>query len=117
MALHRETEYGRITVSNELFREAILRAFKLPACDENIWPANKLSVNASYDEAGRIKLEFSAVVKFGSSIGEMCKILSDYLAEEIFARSGKYPSSITVHIVGVKSKNTVKRSMEVVCEY
>lgn len=117
MALSKETEYGKITVSNELFKDTILRALTHPGMKDRIWLANKPSLEAEYDEEGRINLEFSVIAQFGVPIKRLCKILSDNIAKQIQQRSGRLPSQIKVNVVGVKSKNVVKRSMEVVCEY
>lgn len=116
MPLQRETEYGKITISNELLKEVIDDACQKVGKDI-VWPANKLNLNGSYDDDERIVLSFSVIIKFGVSINETCKQVSDYIAERIKNRSGNFPSKITINVVGVKSKNVVKRLMEVVCEY
>ena len=117
MSLTRETDYGKITVSNEVFKETIESACNNPECASEIWIANKPAIEAEYGEDGRISLEFSVVAKFGTPIKSLCKIVADDVAEQIRARSGKLPSIIKINVVGVKSKSIVKRSMEVICEY
>ena len=57
MALSKETEYGKITVSNELFKDTILSALTYPGVKDRIWLANKPSVEAEYDEEGRKNLQ------------------------------------------------------------
>ncbi len=117
MALVKETEYGKIILSNELFKEAIENACMLPETSGKLWIANKPGINAKYNDSGKVSLEFSIVAKFGIPISDTCKHLADALAEQIRNRSGEYPSEIKINVVGVKSKNIVKRAMEVVCEY
>ena len=117
MALTRETDLGKIVISNEVFKAAIEDACLSPNCAGKIWLSSKPGIEAEYDENGRVTLEFSAVIKFGASIKVVSRELADIIAEHIKKRSGDYPSLIKVNIVGIKSKNTVKRSVEVLCEY
>ena len=117
MSLTRETDYGKITISNEIFKDSIIRACNEPECESGIWLAAKPAIEAEYGEGGRISLEFAVVVKFGVHIREICKTVADKVAEQIKAKSGNMPSTITVKVVGVKSRNVVKRSMEVIFEY
>ena len=117
MPLIRDTDYGKIIVSDELFKDTIERACNAPECDGNIWLAGKPNIKAEFNEDGRILLEFSATVKFGSPINETCTAVADDIARQIESRSGQLPSQIKVNVTGVKSKAIVKRSMEVICEY
>jgi len=116
MSLIRETEYGKITVSNEVFKDTIELACNMPECDSDIWLAGKPAIEAEYGEDGRVSLEFSVVVRFGTPIKSLCRLVADEVAEKIRERSGKLPSMIKVNVTGVKSKSIVRRSMEVICE-
>ena len=117
MALVKETDYGKITILNELFKDVIERACDIPECSGKIWLASKHGIEAEYNENGEIDLKFSVVVKFGEPIKRLCDSAADDVARRIKLRSGQMPASIKVNVVGVKSKNIVKRSMEVIREY
>ncbi|MBO4235398.1 MAG: Asp23/Gls24 family envelope stress response protein [Firmicutes bacterium] len=117
MALVKETDYGKITISNEVFKEVIENACSVPECKGKIWLAPKHGIEAEYNEDGKVELKFSAVVKFGEPINRLCNAAADDVARRIKLRSGQMPASIKVNVVGVKSKGIAKRSMEVIREY
>ena len=117
MPLIRETDYGKIIISGEVFKGDIEKACSISACGGDVWLAAKPNIKVEFDDSGRIILEFSVIAKFGTSIRETCRIIADDIARRIEYRSGQLPSRIQVNVTGVKSKNVVKRSMEVICEY
>ena len=117
MPLIKETDYGKITISDELFKDVIESSFDIPECKGKIWLASKHGIEAEHNDDGKIDMKFSVVVKFGEPIKRLCAAAADDVARRINLRSGQMPASIKVNVIGVKSKNIVKRSMEVVCEY
>ena len=117
MPLTKETEYGKITISNELFKDVIESACSIPECEGKIWLAPKHGIESEYNENKEVVLKFSVNVQFGEPIKRLCHAVADDIARRIKLRSGQMPASIKVNVIGVKSKNIVKRSMEVVCEY
>lgn len=117
MALVKETELGKITIQNELFKDMIESACIIPECLGRIWLAQKHGIEADYNENGDVVLKFSVVVRFGEPINRICIAAADDVARRIKLRSGQMPASIKVNVTGVKSKNIVKRSMEVIREY
>lgn len=135
MTLARETELGTITVSNLLFAQIIADSFKLDSCRGKVWPATKkgrqigsdMKFNLS-DFAGAIEveesnegesfdLEFSVIVKFGTSISSVCEAVADEVATSIEQKHGKKPNQIKIRVAGVKSKQIAKRNLEVVKRY
>ena len=135
MTLSRETDLGTISVSNILFAQIIAESFEQEACRGKVWPATRkgrqigndqkysISEFASHIEAepsfdkSSVDLEFSVIVKFGASIRRLTDAVCDYIADELYKKQGKKPCQITVHISGVKSRQTARRSLEVVKRY
>lgn len=135
MALTRETDLGTISVSNLFFAQMIAGSFKQESCKGKVWPATKkgrqigspakfnLSEFASAIEVepsehpGRMNIECSVIVKFGTSISAICEAIADYTAETIEKKQAGKPYRITIHVVGVKSKQIAKRNLEVVKTY
>lgn len=135
MTLSRETELGTISVSNVLFAQIIGESFKAESCKDKVWPSTKkgrqigsdgkfslsdfaghIEVSPSLD-GDSIDLEYSVIVKFGTSISSLCDAMADYIAETIFEKQGKRPNQIKIRIAGVKSKQVAKRSAEVIKRY
>ena len=135
MALKRETELGTISVANLFFAQMIANSFKLEACKGKVWPATKkgrqiggdmkfnLSEFASAIDVeesefqGHVNIACSIIVKFGTSISALCDVLADDIAMQIEQKHGRKPHNITIHVVGVKSKQIAKRNLEVVKTY
>ena len=135
MALKRETDLGTISVSNLFFAQIIAGSFKLDECKGKVWPAtrkgrqigspakfnlsefaNAIEVEES-EHQGRMNIECSIIVKFGTSISSICDIIADYTAEMVEQKHGGKPYQITIHVAGVKSKQIAKRNLEVVKTY
>lgn len=135
MALTRETNLGTISVSNLFFAQIIAGSFKLETCKGKVWPATKkgrqigspakfnlsefasaISVEQS-EHQGRMNIECSIIVKFGTSISTICETIADHTAEMVKQRHGDMPYKITIHVTGVKSKQIAKRNLEVVKTY
>lgn len=135
MALTRETDLGTISVSNLFFAQIIAASFKEEACKGKVWPATKKgrqigspakfnlsefanAIEVESDETqGRMKIECSIIVKFGTSIRTICDAIADYTAEMVEKKHGSKPYQITIHVAGVKSKQIAKRNLEVVKTY
>ncbi len=135
MALTRETDLGAVSVSNLFFAQIIAASFKLDVCKGKVWPATKkgrqigtpakfnLSEFANAIEVeeseiqGRMNIECSVIVKFGTSISAICEAIADYTAETIEKKRVGNVHKITIHVAGVKSKQIAKRNLEVVKTY
>lgn len=135
MTLSKETKLGTISVSNILFAQIIGESFTGEYCLDRVWPstkrgrqigndakfslsefANHIDVQSSEDEKN-IDLEFSIIVKFGTSIRKISEHLADDIAKAIEKKSGKKPHQIKIRIAGVKSKQIAKRNLEVIKQY
>lgn len=135
MTISRETQLGTISVSNLLYAQIIAEGFRQEGCEGKIWPATRkgrqigtdqkfsISEFASHIEAEEsfegdsVDLEFSVIVKFGTSIREITGIVADFIAETVEAKLGKKPCQIAIRISGVKSRQVARRSLEVVERY
>ena len=117
VALIKETDYGKITISDKVIESYVADCCQVQALYDKVWLAAKPSILAEYTEDEKMQIGFSVYVKFGQSIRAICKILADMVAEQIYKRSGTHPSIITINVAGVKSNNLVKRNMDVVFEY
>lgn len=135
MTLSKETKLGTISVSDVLFAQIIGECFTREYCKDRVWPATKrgrqigsdakfnvaefanhIEVCHSTDEI-HLNLEFSVIVKFGTSIRKICDRMADTIADEIKQKTGKKPFQIKIRIAGVKSKQIAKRNLEVIKEY
>ena len=135
MTLSRETELGTITISNLLFAQVIADSFQADGCQGKVWPstkkgrqigsdgkfnisefANNIEVEQEF-EGDRVDIEFSIIVKFGTSIRNITDDISDYVAETIYQKQGKKPNQIKIRIAGVKSRQVARRNLEVVKRY
>ena len=117
MALEKNTELGKILISDKIFEEAIARFCQTLDLYDNIWLAAKPNVKAQYNEEGAIKVSFSVYVRFGHSIKGLCKELADKLALLISQKSGQFPCEIDINVAGVRSQHLVKRNMDVIVKY
>ena len=134
MSLYKENELGKISISNTVFASIIRDGFQLMECKGRVWPASKKGrqignetkfnlsdfgnvIETSLDEDGRLAIEFSIIVKFGTSIKKITDALADYLAENVESFQGSKPAQITIRISGVKSKQIARRNTEVIKRY
>lgn len=135
MTLSKETKLGTITVSNVLFAQVIAESFVAESLKDKVWPATKkgrqigndakfslsefaghIDVCASED-GNSIDLEFSIIIKFGTSIRNLTDTMADYIADTIYEKQGKKPHQIKIKVAGVKSKQIARRNLEVVKRY
>lgn len=135
MTISRTTELGKITISDLIFAQIIEKSFKLDDCKDKVWPAtlkgrqigneqkfnlsdfsHEIEVESSAD-GGNFILTFNVIIRFGSSIKLITNAMSDYIAETVLHRHGKRPEMIKIRVVGVKSKQTAKRNVEVIRRY
>ena len=135
MALTRENDLGTISVSNLFFAQMIAGSFKTDVCKGKVWPstkkgrqigspakfnlsefANAITVEPS-GHPGRVNIECSVIVKFGTSISAICEAIADYTAETIEKKQIGKLYKITIHVAGVKSKQIAKRNLEVTKTY
>lgn len=134
MAITRETELGTIQIVNAIFAQIIFDGMMQEDCLDQIWPSTprgrqvgiielftdtefSMYIDVKRGEDGRIVLEFSVIVRFGVSIRAVTRALADYVAEQIRALDGAYPSVITINIAGVRSRHKVRRNTKVVYRY
>ncbi len=135
MAVSKETQLGTVSISDIMFAQMIAESFKIPACEERVWPATKKGRQIGSDQkyslsefAGHIEIEksldgesvdlaFSVIVRFGTSIRRLTDALGDAIAEEILKRLGRKPQQITIRVTGVKSRQIARRNLEVIKRY
>lgn len=134
MSLHRENRLGIISISNNIFAAVIRDGMLIPDCRGRVWPATKKgkqigndakvnlndfgsSIEVEDDEDGPMKIKFSIIIKFGSSISGITSSLSDYIAEAVGVITDKKTLQITIHVSGVKSRQIAKRNTEVIKTY
>jgi uncharacterized alkaline shock family protein YloU len=68
-------------------------------------------------DSTHISLEFSIIVKFGSSISSITRKLADEIHREILTDLGLETTQITINIAGVRSRKVARRNAEVVYRY
>ena len=78
--------------------------------------ASHIEAENSFDGAGA-DLEFSVIVRFGTSIRKLTDDVCNYIAETLYEKQGRKPNQIKIHIVGVRSRQTARRSLEVIKRY
>lgn len=135
MTISRETDLGTISISNAIFAQIILDAFEQESCRGKVWPATRRGRQlggdqmpdaadyGSHIEAERsldgtsIDLEFSIIIRFGSSIRKVTDALGDFIAEAICEKQGRYPHQIKIRIAGVRSRQIARRNLEVIKNY
>lgn len=135
MTISRETDLGTISISNAIFAQIILDAFEQESCQGKVWPATKRGRQlggdqmpsaadyGGYIEAERsfdgktIDLEFSVIIRFGTSIRRVTEALGNFIAEEIREKQGRYPNQIKIRIAGVRSRQIARRNLEVIKSY
>ncbi len=135
MTISKTTELGTITVSNLIFAQIIEKSFQQKHCRGRVWPAtskgrqigneqkfslsdfaHEINVEPSENGDG-FELEFSIIIRFGTSIKLVTGIISDYIAETIEKKQGRKPDRIIIKIAGMKSRQIAKRNLEVIKEY
>ncbi len=135
MTISRETDLGTISVSNAIFAQIILDAFEQESCRGKVWPATKrgrqiggdqlpsaadyggyIEAEHSFDGT-TIDLEFSIIIRFGTSIRRITDAIGDYIAGVIYEKHGKYPGQIRIRIAGVRSRQVARRNLEVIKNY
>lgn len=135
MSISKTTDLGKITVSNAVFARSILESLDTEYCRGKVWPATprgrqigsgrKINPN---EFAREIKaepspegegpdIEFSVIVRFGAGIGKLTDAICDHLASDIEEKTGRKPRQIKIRIAGVKSKQIVRRDVEVIKRY
>lgn len=135
LTVSKQTELGTISVSNLFYAQIIRESFEQESCRGKIWAATRkgrqigsdqkfsISEFASHIEADNsfdgenIDLEFSVIVRFGTSIRKLTDDVCSYIAETLYEKQGRKPNQIKIHIVGVRSRQTARRSLEVIKRY
>lgn len=131
MTLNRKTRLGTVTVNNNVIAKVILKAaektdgrFLLSSERGRILGvASRVGVG---DVSGHFEIEerndtyflkFSGIVRFGSSIKNVTDDVLDSVQEEMQELFPQQKGVVTLHIVGVKSKQIAERDIEVKREY
>ena len=134
MALSRKTDLGEIKISDQIIEDMITDIFSGPDMRNKIWPPSKyaykigklhgiadpgsgLELESTSDKEGRIKIEFSVIVRFGISIRKTTREFSDKLYESMKYQLGIEPDVIIINIAGVKSKQIARRNTRVIYKY
>ena len=117
MALTKENEIGKITVSNNVIEDAVAMLCQEPDLYDRVWLAQKPGVYTKYNDNGDVELKVSVYIKFGKSIRETSTSLSNKLARLVEDKYGKKPATITINVAGIKSQNLYKRNIDVVLSY
>ena len=135
LTVSKQTELGTISVSNLFYAQIIRESFEQESCLGKIWAATRkgrqigsdqkfsvgefashIEAENSFDGAGA-DLEFSVIVRFGTSICKLTDDVCSYIAETLYEKQGRKPNQIKIHIVGVRSRQTARRSLEVIKRY
>ena len=128
MTVSKQTELGTISVSNLFYAQIIRESFEQESCLGKIWAATRkgrqigsdqkfsvgefashIEAENSFDGAG-VDLEFSVIRKLTDDV-------CSYIAETLYEKQGRKPNQIKIHIVGVRSRQTARRSLEVIKRY
>ena len=131
MTLSKKTRLGTVTVNNNVIAKVILRAaektegklFLSSERGRRLGVASRIGVgdisgNFEIEEKeGAYYLSFSGIVQFGSSIKSVTDTVLDHIQEEMQQLFPCHRGVITLHIVGVKSKQIAERDIEVKREY
>ena len=133
MILMKETDFGMIAISKNVFAEIVEAALNQPGCAGVIWPTARggnlldrvlhftdpevMKSIRVYSEEGTVKIEFSVIMKFGASIRAVTRKVSDYICERVREFLPEEPIQITVDIAGVRSKQVARRNTKTVYRY
>lgn len=131
MSLRKKTQLGTIIVNNNVIAKVVLRAVektdgKFMLSSEKgriLGVASRVGVgdisgNFNIEcSADTYSLKFTGIIKFGSSIKNVTDVILDSIQEEMQVLFPKQKGIITLHIVGVKSKQIALRDIEVKREY
>ncbi len=134
MALSSRTDLGEIKISDQIIEDMITDIFSAPDMRNKIWapskysykignlhgitdPGSGLELESSRDEEGKVKIEFSVIVRFGISIRKTTREFSDKLYESMKYQLGIEPDVIIINIAGVKSKQIARRNTRVIYKY
>lgn len=134
MRMEKRNGLGVIHVPNTLIARIIYRAMKIPECDEKIWPATPrgrqigivpgfndsefaMYISSKVDDEDGMYVEFSVIIRFGTSIRLLTKKLADNIAENMMDSFECGHLEMTINIAGVKSKRKAKRNIKVVHRY
>lgn len=135
MTIARETDLGKISISNAIFAQIIMDAMEQESCRGKVWPSTKRGRQlggeqmpdaadyGSHIEAERsldgesIDLEFSIIIRFGTSIRRVTDALGGFIAQAIYEKQGRYPHQVKIRIAGVRSRQIARRNLEVIKNY
>lgn len=131
MVLTVKTNLGNIIVNSNIIAKVLIRAvaktdnklFLSNSKGKILGAATKLSAGdmtgnfVMSETDGKYHLDFYAVIRFGASISGVSKIVLDYVEEKLREMFPDKGAKITLHIVGIKSKQIAARNIEVKREY
>ena len=127
MIYQKNTNIGQISVAKNVVTEIIYKVVRVfgnnVVVDNYAKSSNKLyykmsggadsnAIEITNSESG-IAIKIYIMVKFGTSISKVSKLIISAVNESFEKTFGMKPSSIEVIITGVFSKNVVKRNIKV----
>ena len=134
MSIVKNTDLGEVKISDQVIAQIISDSMSTEGIKGKIWPAtvhgrqigvlpkivdaefaSNIVIASKDDET--ITLEFSVIVKFGTSIRKITRALADTISDNMKYIIGITPSVITINIAGVKSKQIAKRNTKAVYKY
>lgn len=136
MNIIKKTEIGNIIITEGHILGIIEDVLKRPMFNGKVWYAEKAGVSAviqslnvftaqsqpvkienSDNKEDVIKLVLPIIIKFGESISFLTDELSVNLKSEIEEKLDLHIEKIIFKIVGVRSRKTAKRSIEIIKTY
>lgn len=132
MAFETKNDLGRLSVSDDLIADIIMKDMEAPSLKGRVWPATRHGRKIGdlprvidsefgsnidldlHDDGTSFDIGFSVIVKFGVSIREVTSDLAGKLRDDICAQTGLRPAAVTIYIAGVKSKKIARRNTKVV---
>ena len=132
MSLERSTQYGKIKINDTIFAKAVLSAVAktggkvlcasergkiLGGIDQKVSTGELTSNIFIRETAESYYLKFFVIMSFGASIKENCTAVLDSLEKQMKTMLPDKQGQIVLKIVGVKSKKSAERKIEIVREY
>ncbi len=131
MTLTKTTPLGDITVNDSVIAKAIIRSVqtagkklylsteqgKLLGSHSRVSSGDMLDNFNIEEKDEKYHITFYVVLSFGASIKNVTQTVLSALEKEMSAMFPEYGGEITMKIVGIKSKNTAHRDIEVKREY
>ena len=109
--MEKTTEYGKIRISDNVFEKLIREGLALTNGRDSLAMERKSIIVEETDRS--INVEFHVIHKFGTSMIFSSKTVMDYIENNIRSvRLGK-PVRITMRIVAIKARKSLKTDHEI----